>query len=76
MKRFFIGCIRIYQKIPGSWHTKCRHIPTCSNYMMEAIETHGTIRGIFLGIKRILKCNPLGTYGFDPVPKKKGRGKC
>jgi len=71
MRRFLIGLIHIYQKIPGQWHQRCRHIPTCSNYMIECLEVHGTIRGCYLGIKRILKCNPLGSFGFDPVPLKR-----
>ena len=63
--------IRLYQKIPGPWHNYCRHIPTCSEYAYQAIKEHGTLTGTYLGIKRILKCNPWGTYGFDPVPKGK-----
>lgn len=70
VKKILIGLIKIYQKIPGPWHNYCRHIPTCSNYMIEALEKHGVIKGLFLGIKRILKCNPWGTFGYDPVPKK------
>ncbi len=69
MKYILIKIIKIYQAIPGPWHNACRHIPTCSNYMIEALEEHGTIKGLFLGIKRILKCNPWGTSGLDPVPK-------
>lgn len=48
----------------------CRYTPTCSNYMMEAIEVHGVFKGLLLGIKRILRCNPFGGYGYDPVPMK------
>jgi putative membrane protein insertion efficiency factor len=70
MKRILIYLIKIYQKIPGPWHSYCRHIPTCSNYGIEAIEEHGSIKGTFLTIKRILRCNPWGTYGYDPVIKK------
>ena len=65
--------IHIYQKIPGPWHRMCRHIPTCSNYMIESLERYGTLKGSYLGIKRILRCNPFGSYGYDPVPIKKGR---
>ncbi len=75
MKKILIGFINLYQKIPGPWHNTCRHIPTCSNYAKLSIETHGVIKGSFLGIKRILKCNPLGSKGFDPVPEKIERTK-
>ena len=70
MKKILIGIIKIYQRIPGPWHGYCKHIPTCSEYMKQAIDMHGVIKGSFLGIKRILKCNPFGTYGYDPVPNK------
>ena len=50
---------------------QCRHIPTCSNYAIEAIETHGSIYGTALAIKRILRCNPFTKPGYDPVPKSK-----
>ena len=69
MKRFIIGLIHLYQKIPGRFHYSCRFIPTCSNYMIEAIEIHGVCYGLFLGIKRILRCNPFSKSGYDPVPK-------
>ena len=70
MRWVLIRLIKIYQKIPGPWHLACRFTPTCSNYMIEAIEIHGVLKGMFLGIKRILKCNPWGPSGYDPVPKK------
>ena len=70
MRKILIFIIRIYQKIPGPWHNKCRHIPTCSNYMIDAINEYGSIKGSFMGIKRIIRCNPLGTSGYDPVIKK------
>ena len=69
MKRILIKLITIYQKIPGPWHGACRHIPTCSNYAIEAIETYGSLKGSFMAFKRILRCNPWGTYGYDPVIK-------
>jgi len=68
VKYILIGMIKIYQVIPGSWHNLCRHIPTCSNYAIEAIDRYGVIKGGKLSIKRILSCRPKGTYGYDPVP--------
>ena len=70
MKYILIKLIRFYQKIPGNFHASCRHIPTCSNYAIEALEYHGFIKGSYLIIKRILRCNPFGTSGYDPVPIK------
>lgn len=63
--------VKIYQiglspLLPNS----CRHSPTCSHYMVEAIQEWGSIKGIWLGLKRLSKCQPWGTFGYDPVPKK------
>ena len=70
MKRLLIKIIHLYQKIPGDFHNKCRFIPTCSNYAIEAIERYGSVKGSYLAIKRILRCNPWGGFGVDPVPNK------
>ena len=70
MKKILISIINLYQKIPLSSHKSCRFTPTCSEYTREAIEVYGSIKGTYMGIKRILKCNPFGPYGYDPVPKK------
>ena len=48
----------------------CRYLPTCSEYSIEALETHGLIKGIFISLKRILSCHPFKEGGFDPVTKK------
>lgn len=72
MKRILLYLINLYQKIPGDFHKKCRYTPTCSEYMKIAINRYGTSRGLFLGIKRIFRCNPWSGYGYDPVPSKKG----
>jgi putative membrane protein insertion efficiency factor len=48
----------------------CRHVPTCSTYMIEAIKTHGPFVGAALGLRRLSKCHPWGTHGYDPVPEK------
>lgn len=68
MKKIIILLIRTYQIIPLSSHKMCRFTPTCSNYMIEAIEKHGIKKGIKLGLKRISKCHPKGEFGYDPVP--------
>ncbi|NOZ86386.1 MAG: membrane protein insertion efficiency factor YidD [Deltaproteobacteria bacterium] len=52
---------------------QCRFYPTCSNYAREAILIHGAIRGAVLAIWRVLRCNPLGAGGYDPVPFKRGK---
>lgn len=57
--------------MPISSHKLCRYTPTCSEYMIIAIDRFGIIKGLFLGIKRILRCNPWGGFGYDPVPDKK-----
>lgn len=75
MKTLLIKLINLYQSIPGPWHNKCRYYPTCSEYFKQALEEYGFFKGSFLGIKRILRCNPLGHSGYDPVPiklRKKG----
>src|SRR5687767_8441568 len=46
----------------------CRFFPSCSNYMAEAVRTHGAWRGTWLGCRRLLRCHPLGGHGVDPVP--------
>lgn len=70
MKHLIIYLIKIYQLIPFNTHKMCRFTPTCSEYMIGCLETHGTIKGLKLGLKRILRCRPKGPYGYDPVPKK------
>ena len=45
-------------------------MPTCSEYAMESLKSYGLIKGIFLTVKRIVKCHPFGGHGYDPIPKK------
>lgn len=65
----FIGFIRLYQLIISPMiGPKCRFIPTCSTYAIQAIEKYGPFKGIWLAIKRISRCHPLGGSGWDPIP--------
>lgn len=62
--------IRAYKRwLSPSLGRNCRFTPTCSEYTMEAILTHGCIKGCLLGAWRILRCNPFGRWGYDPVPE-------
>ena len=64
--------IRFYQEaISPFLPSTCRFEPTCSAYFIEALKVHGLFYGTYLGIKRIVSCNPWGKSGFDPVPLKK-----
>lgn len=64
-----IGMIRFYQRcLSPLLPNVCRYRPTCSEYFIEALMTHGVIKGSWLGIKRILRCHPWGGSGYDPVP--------
>ncbi len=64
--------IKVYQLfLSPLLQSNCRFEPTCSAYALKALETHGPIHGSWLSLKRILKCNPLGGKGLDPVPPKK-----
>lgn len=73
MKKFFISIIKFYQRFisPLLGENKCKFHPTCSQYAIEAISTHGAFKGLFMSIWRILRCNPFSKGGFDPVPEKR-----
>ena len=71
-KKVALLLIRFYQGgISPMLGSNCRFTPTCSQYTYEAIQIHGFIKGIILGVKRILKCNPFYPIGYDPVPEKR-----
>ncbi|OON98025.1 MAG: membrane protein insertion efficiency factor YidD [Epulopiscium sp. Nele67-Bin005] len=73
-KKFALNLIKFYQQcISPILGPRCRFIPTCSQYTYEAILIHGILKGVFLGAKRILKCNPLFKPQYDPVPPKKSK---
>ncbi len=72
LKHIMIGAVRFYQvAISPLLPSSCRHQPTCSQYMIDAITEWGVVKGLILGTKRLLRCHPWGTQGYDPVPKKK-----
>ena len=71
MRGILIKIIKLYQIIPGPWHSYCKHIPTCSNYGIIAIKEYGPIKGLYLTIKRISKCNPWSKVRIDPVPERR-----
>ncbi|APG62393.1 membrane protein insertion efficiency factor YidD [Sphingorhabdus lutea] len=69
MKAFFIFFVRLWQWGPSRiLPPTCRYAPSCSEYMIIAINRYGVIKGSWLGLKRLLRCNPWGGHGHDPVP--------
>ena len=74
VKSIFIFPVKVYQWfISPLLGPRCRYQPTCSHYMIQAIEEWGPIKGIWLGLKRIGSCHPWGGHGHDPVPKRKSK---
>lgn len=69
MRRVVTFAIRLYQAMLSPFlGGHCRFHPSCSNYGLEAVEKHGCLRGLWLGLMRVLKCHPLHPGGLDPVP--------
>lgn len=67
--------VKIYQYIISPiFPATCRYTPTCSHYMIEAINVWGPLKGTYLGLKRIGSCHPWGGHGHDPVPERKKKG--
>lgn len=69
MRRLAILLIKAYQQLISPWlGASCRFYPSCSQYTLEAIEKYGLGRGVWLGIKRLVRCQPFSPGGYDPVP--------
>jgi hypothetical protein len=67
----FIGVVKLYQAVISPLMPQtCRHLPTCSEYTIEALRVFGPFKGTYLGIKRIIRCRPGGSHGYDPLPEK------
>ena len=64
-----VRLIKGYQALFSHRPSPCRYIPTCSSYALEAVETHGAMKGSWLGARRICRCHPWGAHGYDPVPQ-------
>ncbi|MDH3294776.1 MAG: membrane protein insertion efficiency factor YidD [Acidimicrobiia bacterium] len=69
VKRAFLGLIRAYQYTAPARTPRCRYLPTCSEYAAEAIDRFGPWKGTWLAARRLGRCHPLGSHGFDPVPE-------
>lgn len=73
MKRLIVNIlilpVRFYQlAISPMLPPSCRYVPTCSQYTIEALRKHGPVKGLWLALRRILRCHPWGGSGYDPVP--------
>ena len=68
MKKVIVLLIRFYQVfLSPMFPPACRFYPTCSAYCIQAVEKYGVLKGLYLGVKRILKCHPLNPGGYDPL---------
>ena len=69
IKKMFLSLIRFYQLCISPFiPARCRYVPTCSQYALEAINRFGVIKGGYLTLRRLSRCHPLGGWGYDPVP--------
>jgi len=70
-----LALIRAYQLVISPvLGPRCRHLPSCSEYTAQAVRLHGPLRGGWLGLRRIIRCNPWGSSGYDPVPERISAG--
>jgi putative membrane protein insertion efficiency factor len=69
MKNMFLSLLKGYQRIVSPYTLgNCRYIPSCSQYSYEALEKFGVVKGMLLTVRRLLKCRPFASTGFDPIP--------
>lgn len=70
MKRLLLSLIAFYQRaVSPHLPNACRYIPSCSEYTRVAVQRYGVLRGGWMGLRRILRCNPFHKGGYDPVPE-------
>lgn len=68
IRKLIVICIKVYQKwISPLKRPSCRFYPTCSQYALEAVQKYGSLRGLIMAVKRIMKCHPFHPGGYDPV---------
>lgn len=71
MKKIILFLLRVYKKwispIFSQMGIHCKYYPTCSEYMRQAIVKYGIVKGVFLGLKRLIRCNPFSKGGYDPL---------
>ncbi len=74
MQKILTFLIKFYRHfLSPLFPPSCRFQPTCSQYALDAINIHGSLKGSFLAVKRILRCHPFSVGGYDPVPLKENK---
>jgi len=69
LRSIVLGALRIYKRfVSPALAPSCRYVPSCSEYMYQAVEKYGPVKGVWLGVKRLLRCHPFHPGGYDPVP--------
>lgn len=71
LARLALGLLALYRATAVLRTPRCRFLPTCSGYAVEAVRVHGAIKGTWLAVRRIGRCHPWNLGGFDPVPPRK-----